>query len=104
LLVQRINQEVVRPQDEYDSYGPQNHEPLEHGAETPSPKSILSDFSFPQAAPQSNGVHKYLGCVSTGAALASAWAARADNSLTIYWPSCQFPHPQPGGNLKPSQS
>jgi hypothetical protein len=104
LLVQRINQEVVRPQDEYDSYGPQNHEPLEHGAETPSPNLILSDFLFPQAASPSNGVHEYLGCVSADAALASTWAARADNSLTVYWPSCQFLQPQPAGNLKLSQS
>jgi hypothetical protein len=104
LLVQRINQEVVRPQDEYNPGGPQNHKPLEHGAETPSPKFILADFLFPQAASPSNGVHEYLGSVSADAALASAWAARADNCLTIYWPSCQFLHPQPGGNLKLSQS
>jgi hypothetical protein len=103
LLVQRINQEVVRPQDEYNPCGPQNHKPLEHGAETPSPNLILADFLFPQAAPPSHGVHEYLGCASADAALASAWAARADNCLTIYWPFCQFPPPHPRGNLKLSQ-
>src|SRR5216684_7430654 len=60
LLVQRINQQIVSPQNEYNPYGPQNHEPLEHGAETPSPNFILADFSPPQAAPPSNDVHEYL--------------------------------------------
>ena len=104
LLVQRINQEIVRPQDEYDSYGPQNHKPLEHGVETPSPKFMLADFSLAQAAPQRHGAHEYLDCVSTDGALAGAWAARADNCLTIYWTFCQFPRPRPSCKLNLSQS
>jgi hypothetical protein len=104
LLVQGINQEVVSPQNEHDSYGPQNHEPLKHGAETPSPEFILADFLFPQAALQRHDVHKYLDRAGTSAALARRWAARADNGLTIYWTSCQFLHPQPDCILKLSQS
>jgi hypothetical protein len=104
LLVQRINQQIVSPQNEYDPYGPQNHEPLEHGAETPSPNFILADFSLTQAARQGNGVHEYLDCVSADAAHAGVWAARADNCLTIYWTFCQFPHPPPGCKLNLSQS
>jgi len=104
LLVQRINQEIVSRQDKRNPYDPQNHEPLEHGTETPSPKLILADFSLAQAARQRRGAHEYLDRASTDAALAGAWAARADNCLTIYWTFCQFPHPQPGSKLKLSQS
>jgi hypothetical protein len=104
LLVQRINQEIVSCQDERNPYDPQNHEPLEHGTETPSLKFILADFSLAQAARQRHGAHEYLDCVSADAALAGAWAARADNCLTIYWTFCQFPHPQPGCKLNLSQS
>ncbi len=104
LLVQRINQEVVGPQNEHNSDGPQNHEPLEHGAETPSPDFILADFSLHQAAPPSHGVHEYLDRAGTAAAHARRWAARADTCLTIYWTSCQFLHPQPDCILKLSQS
>jgi hypothetical protein len=100
LLVQRIDQEIVGPQNQYDPYGPQNHEPLEHGAETPSPKFMLADFSLAQAAPQRHGAHEYLHWVSTAAAQAVRWAERADNSLTIYWTFCQFPQPQPGCKLE----
>ena len=60
LLVQRINQEVVCPQDKHNPDDPQNHEPLEHRTETPSLKFILADFSLQQTAPQTNGVHEYL--------------------------------------------
>ena len=104
LLVQRINQEVVCPQDKHNPDDPQNHEPLEHRTETPSLKFILADFSLQQTAPQANGVHEYLDRVTAPAAPARRWAARADTCLTIYWTFCQFPHPQPGGNLKLSQS
>lgn len=104
LLVQRINQEVVCPQNECDSYGPQNHEPLEHGAETPSPEFILADFSLQQVPRQSNDVDEYLVRAGAHAPQAGRWAARADNCLTIYWPFCQFLHSHPGGNLKLSQS
>jgi hypothetical protein len=104
LPVQRINQEIISCQDERNPYDPQNHEPLEHGTETPSLKFILADFSLTQAARQRRGAHEYLDCVSADAAHAGAWAARADNCLTIYWTSCQFPHPQPGCKLNLSQS
>jgi hypothetical protein len=33
LFVQRVNQEVVGPQDKHHARDPQNHEPLEHDAE-----------------------------------------------------------------------
>jgi len=104
LLVQRINQQIVCPQDKSNPHDPQNHEPLEHRSETPSPRLILADFSLPQTALQSNGVHEYLDSVSADAAQPRPWAARADTCLTIYWTFCQFPQPQPGGNLKLSQS
>src|SRR4029077_13112122 len=38
LLVQRINQQIVCPEDKRNPHDPQNHEPLEHRTETPSPK------------------------------------------------------------------
>jgi hypothetical protein len=104
LLVQRINEEVVSPQNKHDSHGPQNHEPLEHGAETPSPKFILADFSRPQAARQSNGVHEYLDRANAKVEHAHRWAAGADTYLPVYWTFCQFSQPQPGGNLELSQS
>jgi hypothetical protein len=104
LLVQRINQEIVSRQNKHNPYDPQNHEPLEHGAETPSPKLILADFSLAHAARQRRGAHEYLDCVSAAAAQTGRWAARADTCLTIYWTFCQFPQPQPGCNLKLPQS
>src|SRR5260370_9953303 len=104
LLVQRINQEIISRQDKRNPYDPQNHEPLEHGTETPSLKFILADFSLAQAARQRNGAHEYLDCVSMAAAQTGRWAARADNCLTIYSTFCQFPHPQPGCKVNLSQS
>src|SRR5260370_17762046 len=51
LLVQRVNQKVVGPQDEREPRDPKNNEPLEHGEEpTPSPKFIPADCSLWQAA------------------------------------------------------
>jgi hypothetical protein len=50
LLVQRVNQQVVSPQDEHNPRDPQNHEPLEHRTETPSPRFILADYSLAQSA------------------------------------------------------
>lgn len=104
LLVQRINQEVVSPQDKRNPDDPQNHEPLEHGTETPSLKFILADFSLPQAPRQRHGVDEYLERAGAVAAQPRRWAARADNCLTVYWTFCQFPHPQPEGKLEMSQS
>jgi hypothetical protein len=104
LLVQRINQEIVCPQNKRNPYDPQNHEPLEHRTETPSLKPILADFSLARAARQRHGVHEYLDRVTSYAPLAGAWAARADTCLTIYWTFCQFPQPEPSCNLNLSQS
>jgi hypothetical protein len=104
LLVQRINQQIVSSQDKRNPYDPQNHEPLEHGTETPSPKFILADFSLAQPARQRIGVHEYLDGANTDAPRARRWAARADNCLTIYWTFCQFPPAKPSGNLHLSQS
>ena len=104
LLVQRINQEIVSPQNEYDPYGPQNHEPLKHAMETPSPNFILAGFSLAQAARQRHDAHEYLHCVRAAAAQARRWAARADNCLTVYWTFCQFPAAVAGCKLKLSQS
>src|SRR5260370_38077475 len=51
LLVQRVNQKVVGPQDEREPRDPKNHEPLEHGEEpTASPKFIPADCSLWRAA------------------------------------------------------
>ena len=105
LLVQCVNEQVVDPQDEHDSRDPQNHQPLKQDAEpTPSPKFILADYSFAQPSQQRHGVHQYLHCAGTHAPQAGRWAARADNGLTIYWTSCQFPATEPGCNLLLSQS
>ena len=104
LLVHRINQQIVSPQDKRNPYDPENHEPFEHRTETPSLTFILAGFSLSRAARQRPGVHEYLDRVATDAPLAGTWAARADNGLTVYWTFCQFPHPQPGGKLKLSQS
>ena len=50
LLLQGINQEVISSQDKREPRDPNNHEPLEHGAEpTASPKLILADYSLRQA-------------------------------------------------------
>src|SRR5258708_23297519 len=47
LLVQRVNQKVVGPQDERQPRDPKNHQPLEHGVEpTASPKVIPADCSL----------------------------------------------------------
>src|SRR5439155_13775843 len=52
LLVQRVNQQVVGPQDKHNSRDSQNREPLKQDAEpAPSPKFILADYSPPQAPP-----------------------------------------------------
>src|SRR5216683_632445 len=49
LLVQRVNQKVVCPQDEKKTGDAKNHEPLEHAAEsTPSPKFIVADYWLAQ--------------------------------------------------------
>ena len=105
LLVQRVNQQVVGPQDKHNPRDPQNHQPLKHTAEpAPSPKFILADYSFAQPSQQRHGVHQYLHCAGTHAPQAGRWAARADNGLTIYWTSCQFPGTEPGCNLMLSQS
>jgi len=105
LLVQCVNEQVVDPQDEHDSRDPQNHQPLKQDAEpTPSPKFILADYSFAQPPRRRHGVHKYLHCIDTHVPQRARWAAGADNGLTIYWTSCQFPATEPGCNLLLSQS
>ena len=105
LLVQGVNKEIVSPQDEHDPRDPQNHQPLKHTAEpTPSPTFIVSDYSFAQPPRRRHGVHEYLHCTSTHAPQRARWAAGADNGLTIYWTSCQFPGTEPGCNLRLSQS
>jgi hypothetical protein len=105
LLVQRVNQQVVGPEDQHNPRDPQNREPLKQDAEpAPSPKFILADYSPPQAPLPGNGVHQYLRCTSTHAAQARRWAAGADNGLTIYWTSCQFSAARARCNLVPSQS
>ena len=51
LLVQGVNQEVIRPQDEREPRDPKYHEPLEHGAEpTASTNYIPAYYSFLQIA------------------------------------------------------
>jgi len=105
LLVQRVNQEVVGPQDKHRPRDPQNYEPFEHSDEpTPSLEFILADFSPSQAPRQRRDVHEYLLSAGPAAPQARRWAARADNGLTIYWTFCQFPAAEPGCNLMLSQS
>ena len=105
LLVQRVNQQVVGPQDKHNPRDSQNRQPLKQDTEpAPSPKFILADYSFAQVPRQRHGVHEYLHCAGTHAPQAGRWAAGADNGLTIYWTSCQFPGTEPGCNLLLSQS
>ena len=105
LLVQRVNQQVVGPQDKHNPRDSQNREPLKQDAEpAPSPKFILADYSPPQAPPPGHGVHQYLHCAGMHVPQRVRWAAGADNGLTIYWTSCQFPGTEPGCNLMLSQS
>src|SRR5438477_3830175 len=105
LLVQRVNEQVVGPQDKHNPRDSQNREPLKQDAEpAPSPKFILADYSPPQAPPPGNDVHEYLHCLDTHPAQGRRWAAGADNGLTIYWNSCQVPGTETGCNLMLSQS
>jgi len=105
LLVQRVNQQVVSPQDERNPRDTQNHEPLKHCTEpTPSLRFIVADYLVAQAPRRRNGVHQYLHRAGTQAPQAGRWAARADNCLTIYWTLYQFPATEPSCNLMLSQS
>ena len=105
LLVQRVNEQVVGPQDKHNPRDSQNREPLKQDAEpAPSPKFILADYSAAQPPQQRRGVHEYLHCAGMRAPQPGRWAAGADNGLTIYWTSCQFPATEPGCNLLLSQS
>src|SRR5437016_10481280 len=105
LLVQRVNEQVVGPQDKHNPRDSQNREPLKQDAEpAPSPKFILADYSAAQPPQQRRGVHEYLHCAGMRAPQPGRWAAGADNGLTIYWTSCQFPGTEPGCNLLLSQS
>jgi len=105
LLVQRVNEQVVGPQDKHNPRDSQNRQPLKQDAEpAPSPKFILADYSAAQPPQQRRGVHEYLHCAGMRAPQPGRWAAGADNGLTIYWTSCQFPGTEPGCNLMLSQS
>src|SRR5438552_2099410 len=82
LLVQRVNQQVVGPQDKHNPRDSQNREPLKQDAEpAPSPKFILADYSPPQAPPPGHGVHQYLHCAGMHVPQRVRWAAGADNGL-----------------------
>src|SRR5437899_811316 len=105
LLVQRVNQQVVSPQDERNPRDTQNQEPFKHSTEpTPSLRFIVADYSVAQAPRRRNGVHQYLHRAGTHRPQAGRWVARAGNCLTIYWTLYQFYAAEPSCNLMLSQS
>ncbi len=105
LLVQRVNQQVVSPQDERNPRDTQNQEPFKHSTEpTPSLRFIVAEYSVAQAPRRRNGVHQYLHRAGTHGPQAGRWVARAGNCLTIYWTLYQFYAAEPSCNLMLSQS
>jgi hypothetical protein len=95
LLLHGVNQEVIRPQNEYEQHDPKDHELLEHVAETTaSPNFLLADFLREPARDnvlQLRGLPLGFLTFVAGLAKADGWTARAGNHLPVSWTSHQFP-------------